>query len=174
MLQEGKDPKISCYLCDGTYGEISAPPIYWAIEKQWRLDAVEPLIISGGADLNFRLPDGSSLLHHAVSRSTPDVVKALLKVGFDVNLQDNKGETPLHLAAWNQVNLQVLLDANPDTTIKNNNGLTALDLAKRYAKMYVYMEPAVKMIEDYNAREKETLKAFASGLHAQLGEKSPV
>lgn len=55
----------------------------------------------------------------------------LIWVSADVNLQDDKGRTPLHYAAygWNVLIVKLLLENGADAEIKDMNDETALDIA---------------------------------------------
>jgi ankyrin repeat protein len=66
-----------------------------------------------------RSADGSE--HHL------NLLKSVLSLGVNVNLQDSNGDTPLHIAAKqrNADVLQVLFACRPDQTIVNHQGLTA-------------------------------------------------
>ena len=56
--------------------------------------------------------DGGTYLHYAVSRDMPQVVKVLIKLGFDPNAKSNHNETPLHVAVMrgNQTLADILLE----------------------------------------------------------------
>ncbi len=61
-----------------------------------------------------------------------DVIKRLLKLGADPNIQDGCGNTALHIAVMQRDarSVRALLKAGADATITNNGGLTAADLLK--------------------------------------------
>ena len=76
---------------------------------------------------------GTPLLFAAFRNENPNVLKALLDAGADLNARISTGNTPLHLVAENNVNpevLTVLLDAGADATAVNEDGETPFDLAK--------------------------------------------
>ncbi|XP_045461654.1 serine/threonine-protein kinase TNNI3K-like [Harmonia axyridis] len=70
-------------------------------------------------------------LLEAVSSNRPRIVTHLLKTGSDVNIQDDKGLTALHIAAKdkNYVIVDILLDYGADTSMKDLKGNTALHVA---------------------------------------------
>ena len=49
------------------------------------------------------------------------IVKVLISFGADVNLQNNKGETPLHMASTIEM-AKILIDAGADIYIPNSRG----------------------------------------------------
>jgi hypothetical protein len=75
----------------------------------------------------------------------------LLKHGADINAADNDGDTVLHEAQTIGAKdvIELLLEYNPDTSIRNKNGLTALDRAKS-----IYPTGA-KLIEDHIAKSSK-------------------
>jgi len=87
------------------------------------------LLVERGADINN--PDGASLFQTAAT--SKNILEYLIKAGADVNLQ-NSGDkkTALMQAARNDnvTNIQVLLDADADKTLKDRDGKTAYDYAK--------------------------------------------
>ena len=60
------------------------------------------------------------------------IVKLLLRMGAQVNLQNCVGETPLHIAARHEMDyiVKLLLHDNADVHITSKNDKTALDLTK--------------------------------------------
>ena len=90
-------------------GTVAAEPC-WA----GRVDsaAVAPGV-AGGCDVNARDAQGGTLLHRAAG---PDVdlglVRALLRAGADLDLRDERGNTPLIIAARLQAVVANLLDAS--------------------------------------------------------------
>ncbi len=62
-----------------------------------------------------------------------DMAKLLLDKGADVNAATNKGITPLHLAAWDDMKevAEVLINAGADATAKDLRDRTPVDYAKQ-------------------------------------------
>ncbi|GFR88534.1 ankyrin [Elysia marginata] len=95
------------------------------------------LIIENGANVNAQDANGNSALFHALqlcsmSKTVEDKVSLLLKHGANVNHVNMSTATPLHLAAGqhNNVNvLKALLAQNPQVNAQDINGDTALHVA---------------------------------------------
>lgn len=91
------------------------------------------LIESYNADLDVRLPNGSTALHLASQNDEIDCMNIILDTGFDVNDRNSLGRTALHTAAeYAQKNaVQILLARGADISIEDERGhMTALDIAE--------------------------------------------
>jgi ankyrin repeat protein len=93
-------------------------------------------LISKGANPNELDDDKIAVLSWAAIGNNAGMVQALLARGAQVNHVDKHGMTPLLYAAstdfGDTVVLEKLIAAGADLTAKNNEGMTALDLAKTY------------------------------------------
>jgi ankyrin repeat protein len=95
--------------------------------------ALMTALIEAGAEINAANRDGETPLHWAAMTGTFLAVKALADAGADLDAQDLRtGNTALHAAASHNdiVLIHYLLSKNVRTDIRNNNGLTALELAR--------------------------------------------
>lgn len=95
-------------------------------------EVVRVLLDSGArvADLDC---NDQTPLHRAAGAGRGAVVKLLLaETGVKVNAPDKEGNTPLHLAMYEQHEgpVRALLDAGGSTKSKNNKGETPLSLAQ--------------------------------------------
>jgi len=93
-------------------------------------------------------------IHMAIISGNKDVVEQLIKAGTDLNQREQmNGSTPLMTAiTFNKPEItQMLINAKPDLTIKNNDGSTALHNASFFCRIDM-----VKMLLDAGA--DKTLK----------------
>jgi uncharacterized protein len=90
-------------------------------------------LVQAGAEINAVNRDGETALYWAALTGTFLAVKALADAGADLNVQDARlGNTALHAAVSHDdiVLIHYLLSKNVRTDIRNNQGLTALELAQ--------------------------------------------
>ncbi len=116
----------------------------WGTEEFFARVTVEEIsrcLLDGSVKVNARLEDGSTPLQWAAAYSdTPEVVKALLAAGADVNTRDgwSGGRTPLHLAAANSESpevVNILLDAGANPVAKDGDGKIPWDYAKENVQL---------------------------------------
>ena len=94
-------------------------------------------LIERGADVNARNGRGQTPLMWATGAidwvNKPEVMHALIDSGADVNLADRNGNTALMFAALQGLtnSASILLQAHAQTAIRNKDGQTALDIAKK-------------------------------------------
>jgi len=102
-------------------------------------------LIRAGAEVGAANNDGETPLQWAALTGTFLAVKALADAGADLNVQDTRlGNTPLHAAVSHDdiVLIHYLLSRNVRTDLRNNQGLTALELAQSRGRA------SVKLFED--------------------------
>ncbi len=94
------------------------------------LDDVVAVLIKRGADVN---KTGWTPLHYASTHGHLSVMKQLLDAHAYIDAESPNGTTPLMMAAHygTPAAVKLLLEAGADTTIKNQQNLTAIDFARR-------------------------------------------
>ena len=121
------------------------------------LDDVVRCLIEHGANLEARMPDGSTALTFACEPlfgPRPDILEILLEAGSDVHSQDEDGTTILHCLAstWKRSRervagmracLEKLLCAGADPNAVNRSGVTPLTRAARQGQL----ELAQRLVE---------------------------
>ncbi|XP_071604874.1 ankyrin repeat domain-containing protein 22 isoform X3 [Heliangelus exortis] len=73
------------------------------------------------------------LLMISKTKQNENLIKMLLRAGVDVNATDFSGSTALHYACEmkNLAVIPLLLEAHADASVKNQDGETPLDIARR-------------------------------------------
>jgi ankyrin repeat protein len=98
-------------------------------------DVVQALV-DAGANVRMTESSGINLLHWAAITNRATVIPVLVKAGVPLNATDDFGYTPLMYAATidegDTNTLNALLAAGADRGIKNEEGRTALEQARRY------------------------------------------
>ena len=114
------------------------------------------LLVSGGADPNFRDQLGATPLFHAASDGNADLVKVLTELGADPNLAEASGRTPLAMALQfgRTTVIAALLDAGADPDSPDWRGRNALHSAAMIPSGFaipLLIRPGL----DLNARDAE-------------------
>jgi ankyrin repeat protein len=93
-------------------------------------------ILDAGANANEVDDDGISLLAWTAISNRPEMARLLIQRGADVNHVDKKGMTPLLYAAsvdfGDSAMVTLLLKSGARADLRTKEGLTPLDLAKKY------------------------------------------
>jgi ankyrin repeat protein len=114
-------------------GRFSQSPLLYAT---FGSHPISEMLLARGANANEVDDDKISLLSWAAISNHPSIVRLLLAKGAKVNHVDNFGMTPLLYAAsidyGDTAVLEQLLAAGADVSLKNKEGLTALELARNY------------------------------------------
>lgn len=95
------------------------------------------MLLREGADVNARDSKGEVALHFAAREHHPGIVRALLDAGATVDSQDNEGNTPLGNAVYESRGrgdvIQLLVARGAAKDLKNNHGVSPIELAKMIA-----------------------------------------
>jgi len=98
-------------------------------------DVVQALV-EAGVNVSLTESSGINLLHWATITNRARVIPVLVKAGVPLNATDEFGYTPLMYAAsvdeGDTATLKALLAAGADRSIRNDEGRTALEQARRY------------------------------------------
>ncbi|KAI2494864.1 serine/threonine kinase [Fragilaria crotonensis] len=126
------------------------------------LEVVCPLLMHNGVDVNIQNNNGNTALIYASDKGHSEVVRALLKDDdvdvniksnrVDVNFKNDDGKTALIRASkFGHLELvRSLLNHNGvDVNIKNENGETALDVAREWNR-----DDVARLLEEHMDREK--------------------
>ncbi len=136
-------------------------------------DAIK-LLLDNGADIDARdTMHNWSALMHAAAKNAPDAIRVLIKRGANSSLRNDPPNpnnetidltsnpcfnTALTIAASkNSLDaLKALIDCGADINIKDNQGSTALDIAKWYVREKHKGQEMIELLQ--NARRKLFLK----------------
>ena len=110
-------------------------PLMLASLRNPNVDVIR-LLLKAGSDVSMKEDKyGRTPLHFAATyNENPEVISLLIKAGADINAKsDRYGITPLHSAgsAVNPEAILLLLKAGADPNLRNINGETALDYARK-------------------------------------------
>lgn len=96
-------------------------------------EAIVNYLLARGADVHMAARNAQKVtaLHAALAGPNPNIARALVAHGADVNARQESGFTPLHEAAQNgdAAMVQFLLDHGADAQARLDDGRTPLDIA---------------------------------------------
>ena len=144
--------------CNLPYNHQGWTPFLRACREFDETEIIE-LFLKHGANIHRRNKEGKTPLHiMAQHRANYDCLELLIDAGANPDAQDNDGCTPLmdavrHPQAMIHKDLIRNLAENSDTSIKNNAGKTAYDLAKENQAfnddtLLLFLKPVEDLTED--------------------------
>jgi ankyrin repeat protein len=140
------------------YNHSGWTPFMWVCKEHCDPDIIEKFL-QYNPKINLKNKEGLTALHiMARYRSSFDCLALLIKKGANVDAQDNDGWTPLmdavkHPQAMMRKDLIRGLAENSDTSVKNNEGKTAYDIAKENEAfnddtLLLFLKPVDDLTED--------------------------
>ena len=119
------------------------------------------LLLSYGADLNFRARDGATPLHYAAMTGKQGVVEALVEAGATVDSADLSGGSPLHTAAVHgHVPVVQYLWGKVKRDLRGQSGWTVLQLVAVRGK-----EEVAQFLVEVKADQKTKDRSGSTALH---------
>lgn len=157
-------------LTAGPAGDLGATAIF-----RRNVFVLEKLIHDNLLNVKSSQAMGAPLLHVAVSRGDPRIIKCLLVNGAEVNEQDGDGDTPLHnlcltqsfLASEAEI-LELLIEHGADPLLQSGNGNFAIHFAAGRAHVEL-IKALLKHGSPVNARNR----VEAVPLHIAASSSSP-
>ncbi len=124
------------------------------------------LLVDKGADINAPKHDETGYfmtpVHHAAQAKKVKMLEILIQAGTDVNKkEETSGRTPLMFALRTCYDakviptLQILLDHGADITLKDNDGMSVLDIAQTTCKKRI-KETVLALLNDHAEKAKQT------------------
>jgi len=115
-------------------GRSSLSKLVFAYDELDSFSLLVKEMLAQGLDINDQDKQGESAMHAAGFTGNLEIFKILVSNGAEIDIANENGHTPLMDAAWlgNIDILEYLLDQGADPLLKDNDGLNALKIAKRF------------------------------------------
>ncbi|MBL8330125.1 MAG: hypothetical protein JNJ71_14870 [Rubrivivax sp.] len=123
------------------------------------------LLLARGADVRWRGPDGETLLHGA----GPATVPLLIAAGLDPAARDAQGNVPLH-RSWHPALLGVGVNVTNDAGMTPLHMAALADnLARVDALLAAGADPSIRTLRESRWRSASVSRAFGAGIPVAAG-----
>jgi ankyrin repeat protein len=159
LVKEGAD-------VNALLDESMITPLHMAARGYNANQEVVQALIEKGANIDAVNKGGWTPLHIAASSHfSGEIVKTLIKGGANINAADKYGDIPLHLAIniCSDTNIEILMENGADSSLKNKDGKTSIDLDTSGYVAQFAREKEQKQAEK-NAREKGIFAGCSTAL----------
>ena len=148
------------------HADASHHPLFTAI-KEGRPDQVRTLMAKG-ADVNLRVPSGSTPLMYAADGDKLEIVRLLLKSGADVNAKNGSNNTALIYAVikGHEGVVHELLKSKADVNVKNmakGDALIYAVLSKKAKVVSALLKQGAKPNDKYDDEKSALMMAVEAG-----------
>ncbi len=129
LLAKGADANLT--------GDHGYSPLHRAAEESKNVEVVR-MLISHGANVNARSRDGRTPLMK--SCYVPEITKVLIESRAEIDAQDDEGRTALFFASYYRcrATARILVENGADPNIKNKQGESAWDIARKRKDKELY------------------------------------
>ncbi|EGV64874.1 hypothetical protein PSN45_005226 [Yamadazyma tenuis] len=149
----------------------------WVAAADNQVAIVDDFLKSGQYTPNAKDPNGYTPIHAAASYGHIGLLRLLISKGGDINIQDNEGDTPLHHCEDVRTAKVLVKDLDCDWTIKNEDGLTALEYRiedEEFPELIEYLKTVKYEAEGPDAVQtatpSEEAASGSSDIHSSLPE----
>lgn len=129
-----------------------------------RKTTAEAMILDG-FDVNRIEGTHAPALIHAIKHERSEIAAMLLQYGANVNIRDQKGETPLHIAVKMHMNelIHLLMRYGADSSQRDIQGIDPLELARRQNN-----KTALQILTDTEPMPIESMTLFQAAFSGNL------
>jgi len=128
-------------------------------------------------DINTKYENGSTCLHEVVTHNAQftGIVKLLLENRASVNIQDNDGNTPLHVAVLYHCveNIKEIMNYNPDVNITNLDNVSPVDFARNLGDTEVESLLTGTVILEKKKKKNRTGRRIAKSVKRKIDSYLP-
>ncbi|KAL7814629.1 ankyrin repeat-containing domain protein [Trichoderma aethiopicum] len=139
---------------------LQAACMAFVTDSDRNVEQMVEYLLDHGADVTVEGGLNGNALNAAACAASPDIVKLFLDKGAVVDIRDPFGRMPVHSAAFHGIdNLEVILNAGGDVSIKDFTGRTALHWAVQPGRLQA-VEKIISLLPDKKAVDEPDIDGW--------------